>query len=63
VGKSCGGKAVVWWTDLRGKGTENSLNWALYSGDSPGGEESEMGVRIGGRGGRRLGRGAAQHCT
>jgi hypothetical protein len=53
----------VWWTDLRGKGTKNSLNRVIYDGGSLGRPESTVEARTGGRGGRRLGRGAARRCT
>jgi hypothetical protein len=46
----------VWWTDLRGKGTRNSPNGSLYGSGSPGRRELIVEARIGGRGGRRLGR-------
>jgi hypothetical protein len=41
----------VWWTDLRGKGTRNSPNGALYGGGSPGKREPVVEARTGGRGG------------
>jgi hypothetical protein len=53
----------VWWTNLRSKGTKNSLNGALYGGSSPGRHKPVVEERTGGRGGRRLGRGAVRHCT
>jgi hypothetical protein len=61
-GERCCGRAAVWWTDLRGKGTRNSQNGALYDGGSPSGGELVAGAKTGGRGGRRLGRGAAWRC-
>jgi hypothetical protein len=60
VGERCYGRVAVWWTNLRGKGTGTSLNGALYDGGSPGGGEPTAGARTGGRGSRRLGRGAAR---
>jgi hypothetical protein len=48
---------------LRGKGTKNSPNGALYGSGSPGRRKPTVEARIGGRGGRRLGRGAAWRYT
>jgi hypothetical protein len=53
----------VWWTNLRGKGTRNSPNGSLYGGGCPRRHEPVMEGRTGGRCDRRLGRGAARHCT
>jgi hypothetical protein len=63
VGKRCCGRAAVWWNDLRGQGTRNSLNGALYSSGSPGRGGPVVKARTGHRSGCRLGRGAARHCT
>jgi hypothetical protein len=47
-GKWCRGRAVVWWTNLRGKGTRNSPNGALYDGGSLGRCEPAVEVRTSG---------------
>jgi hypothetical protein len=41
----------VWWTNLRGKGTRNSLNGAPYGSSNPGRREPAVGARTEGRGG------------
>jgi hypothetical protein len=62
-GKGGCGRAAVWWTDLRGKGTRNSPNGTLYGGGSPGRCEQAVEARTGGRGSRRLGQGATRCYT
>jgi hypothetical protein len=63
VGQRCCGRAAVWWSNLRGKGTGNSPNRALYGGGSLSRGEPAVEARTGGRGGWRLGQGDVWRCT